>query len=363
MRIAFILAGMGAGGAERVVSVLAAELIERGHDITVVAFDAPEDRVYHPLPAEVRLIRLGVAKGGGRLMRGIGASIRRTVRLRSFLKQDRPDVVLSFLTKVNVLTLLASRGLDLKVVISERNNPAEQGAHPAWSWAWKKLAPCAATVVLQTEAIKSIYPPAIARKAVVIPNPVEVPQELRARPDSKVVVGVGRLTHQKGFDRLIDAFARVADDHPSWRLIIWGEGPLRQQLERQASRTGLADRITFPGVSDRPAGWIEDTGIYVLSSRYEGFPNALLEAMQGGLPVIAFDCPYGPADIVTDHRDGLLVPEGDVDLLGQAIGKLMANREISTRFAASAREKAAHYAPSQIVSKWECVMSRLYTKG
>lgn len=360
MRIVFVLAGLGAGGAERVVALLCRHLVSRGHEVSVVAFDQPEDAIYHQFPSDIRIVRLGVAKGGGRLLRGAGQSALRLLRLRKYLKAQKPDVVVSFLTKINVLTLLAAKGLQLKVVISERNNPDAQRANPLWSRLWNRLAPSAAYIVLQTEAIRRIYPPEIADRAVVIPNPVFVPDRLHSDGEPRVIAGVGRLTEQKGFDRLIAAFAQIAADFPDWKLIIWGEGPLRQHLEAQARNTPYGHRISFPGVSDCPGGWIKGSRIFALSSRYEGFPNVLLEAMHGGLAVAAFDCPYGPGDIVHHDRDGLLVPEGDIEGLARSLSLLMKSRRLCQNLSECAKEKAVTLSAESVVPKWEALIDPLY---
>ena len=182
-----------------------------------------------------------------------------------------------------------------------------QRAHPFWTNAWKIAASRASAIVLQTEAIKSLYPETIQRRAVVIPNPVVLSTTERRPHDGLVLAAVGRLEWQKGFDLLIQAFAAIASDFPDWRLTIWGEGAERSRLQQLADQSGYADRIELPGNSQSQSDWTGNADIFVLSSRYEGFPNVLLEAMSAGLPVLSFRCDFGPEEMIEDGVDGVLV--------------------------------------------------------
>lgn len=364
MKIMFVLAGLGAGGAERVVSLLSGEMIRRGHDISVVSFDAPGDPIYHSFHPQVDVLRLAIPAGGGSLLRGIGASYRRTAALRHLFKRRRPDAAISFLTKINVLSVAASAGLQIPVIISERNNPAAQRAHPFWSIAWKIAARRASAIVLQTQAIKALYPAKIQARAVVIPNPV-LPMAVNRGPhQGRALTAVGRLEWQKGFDMLIKAFARIAGDFPGWQLKIWGEGAERPQLQSLADQSGHSDRIELAGMSTSQADWIASADIFVLSSRYEGFPNVLLEAMSAGIPSVSFRCKFGPEEIMDDGIDGLLVEPGSVKDLARKLTKLMENEKFRMQLGMAARASATRYEVAEIVSKWEAfVKKEIYTNG
>ena len=354
MRIAFVLAGLGPGGAERVVSLLATELTKRGHAVWIIAFDAPDAPIYHALDSRVHLVRLAVPPMPG--IRGGVAMVRRLWALRRTLRELNPELTIAFLSKINVLTLIASAGLRTGVIVSERNNFARQNAHPLWRallWLCYRRAD---RIIMQTEASVGALPAALQQCAIVIPNPVMVPQGHRAVTARNTLVAVGRLTHQKGFDLLIDAFARLAPAHPDWRLMIWGEGPDERILRGRVAALGMEDRIFLPGLSRATASWLDDATAFVLSSRYEGFPNVLGEAMASGLPVVAFNCAFGPAEMISHGENGLLIDDGNVAALADALDTLMDNGALRARLGAAARAGAGRFALDRIIAQWEALL-------
>jgi len=361
-RVCFVVEALGPGGAERVISLLATRWAEAGWDVAICTFDCARDRIYHPLDSRVRLLRLGdgAAEQGG-LMR-FAALLRRIIRLRGLLLREQPDVVLSFLTKINILTLAAAIGTRLKIVVSERNNPARQQAHPIWTLLLKVLIRRADAIVVQTKRVADHVPPSARSRTRVIPNPIEMPPGRPASYDAEgplQCVAVGRLTAQKGFDLLIDAFARVAPDNPRWSLDIWGEGAEREALEERARTLGMAGRIHLRGVSMIQGGWAEGASAFVLSSRYEGFPNVLGEAMAGGLPVLAFDCPYGPREMIQNGHDGLLVANGNVVALTRALDHLMKDAATRRALGENAAISARRFRLDVVARQWEAMMEGL----
>ena len=197
-----------------------------------------------------------------------------------------------------------------------------------------------------------------------IPNPVRVeptpddaPPALASLIDERAIVAVGRMSPEKGFDLLIDAFARVHAGRPEWRLVILGEGTERPRLEAQIKRLGLRAAVELPGTVPDPAEAFRRAGIFALSSRIEGFPNALLEAMAAGLPVVAADCPYGPAEIVQDEWNGMLVPVGNADALATGLLRLIDDPELRARLGARATSVAEAYSPEKIMGSWNRVVA------
>jgi glycosyltransferase involved in cell wall biosynthesis len=163
---------------------------------------------------------------------------------------------------------------------------------------------------------------------------------------------MGRLAPQKGFDLLIRAFASIAGQFKDWRVVILGDGPDRYQLAGLARSLWVERQVTFAGYQSDPLAWLRHASLFVLSSRYEGFPNALLEAMQCGLPVIAFDCASGPSEIVRHGTDGLLVPPEDVPALAEAMSRMAGNEELRRSLAQRATEVADRFPPGKIYASW-----------
>jgi glycosyltransferase involved in cell wall biosynthesis len=261
----------------------------------------------------------------------------------------------------NVLTLLATSGLNLPVVVSERNDPKLCSIGAEWNclrkWAYRR----AHRVVVQTESAKTYFSAAVQRRTVVIPNPVIVPPERpkkNHREGQKLIVGLGRLVPQKGFELLLAAFAQIASRHPDWSLAVWGEGGQRGQLEELRDRLGLRERVGLPGRTREPHEKLQQADLFVLSSRSEGFPNALGEAMACGLPVISFDCPSGPRDLIRDQVDGLLVPQGDVAALASAMERLMSNVDERNRLAARAVEVSERFGLEKVMALWETILQK-----
>jgi glycosyltransferase involved in cell wall biosynthesis len=354
-RIVFVIAGLGAGGAERVISLIAGAWVAQGRQVSVIAFDDPATPTFHRFDPRVRLVRLAIPPVAG--WRGAFTSLRRLIALRRALRESRAELAISFLTKINVLSLLASLGAPHRLIVSERNNPERQQLNPLWRVLLRRLEWRADGLVMQTRASLACIGRAAVARAQVISNPVKLapPATGGRRP---TLVAVGRLTHQKGFDLLIEAFARVADRHPDWTLLIWGEGEARATLEAQVAALGLAERVSLPGTSRSIEDWVCGAGAFVLSSRYEGFSNVLIEAMAAGLAVASFDCAYGPGEIITPDIDGLLVPDRDVAALAAAIDRLMADPALRARLGAAARAIGERYALPAIVAQWEAAAER-----
>lgn len=356
MHIAIVTAALGAGGAERVVSLMTGAWAAKGHRVTIVTFDEEGAPIFHPLDPRVQLRRLGITRGGGAVA-AARTLLQRCRMLRRTLDTLRPDVTISFLTKINVLTLIANLGRGRCVVVSERNNPRLQRASRLWTLALAGLHWRADVIVMQTQASLECLGMEARQRAVVIPNPITIGAPVRREGTHRVLAATGRLTWQKGFDLLLDAFARIADRHPGWRLVIWGEGEDRADLERQILKRGLPGRVSLPGNSGSPEEWVEQADAFVLSSRYEGFSNALGEAMAAGLPVVAFDCRYSPSELIRHDEDGLLVADGDVAALAEALDRLLGDEGLRDRLSRAARVKAERYRPEAVIAQWERVLA------
>jgi glycosyltransferase involved in cell wall biosynthesis len=217
-----------------------------------------------------------------------------------------------------------------------------------------------ALLAVLTEADLADYRGLLGSRVVQVPDAVDPPPGGGvAALDAPVVVAAGRLTRQKGFDLLIRAFATVAARHPEWTLRIYGGGPERPALERLIAERALAGRVELRGPTQPLADALRETSVFVLSSRFEGFGMVIVEAMRCGLPVVSFDCPNGPSDIITPGRDGVLVPPEDVGALAAALGDLLADDARRRAYGAAAVEKGAAYDPAAIGARWDALLDGL----
>ncbi len=358
MRIALVSYSLGCGGAERVMTTLANALTDRQHRVTLFTLVDDAQPPFFPLSAEVSLTPLGVACPSPNLLAGLKNNLRRLHVLRAAVVKNDPDVVLSFLPQVNILAILSLRGTGIPVVVSERIVPLRRGADPIWRMLRNTVYPMADILVVQTSSTGRRFSRAIQAITRVIPNPV-LPRDLppKPRPDARTtnrtVLALGRLHPNKGFDLLIRAFHRLAHQHPHWNLTIVGEGPARPFLESLVVEFALEDRVRLPGVSRDVNRTFQEADLFVLSSRLEGFPNALCEAMASGLPVVAADCPSGPAEIIRHQTDGLLVPAENVEALASAMDRLMQDPEARHRLGARAVEIVDRFSLEKILRQWE----------
>jgi glycosyltransferase involved in cell wall biosynthesis len=231
--------------------------------------------------------------------------------------------------------------------------------------AFKRSYPRLNALVVLTEQDRQRYEQLLAGQVpiLVIPNTIRSDLDGVAPLEGTTVLAAGRLTRQKGFDRLIKAFAQVAPSHPDWRLVICGAGPWQRRLQRLIARHALEDAVSLPGPAEPLAAEMDKAALFVLSSRFEGFPLVLIEAMAKGLPVVSFDCPTGPAEIIDDHRNGLLVPRGNIDLLAGGMGELMDDAALRRRLGAAAAQTARDYTIESVGPRWEQLLEDLWTQG
>lgn len=359
MRITCVIHSLAGGGAERVMAALASALAERLHQVTLITLDdGRQDR--HAVSPLVRRVPLDLMRPSRNRWSAVAANARRIARLRQAVVHSQPEAVLSFCDRTNVLTLLALVGLPVPVIVSERSNPQAQQIPWPWSALRPRMYRRAAAVVVLTSAAAEMVAPWTPRPPVVIPSAIDLPSSgvavsSAAQPPraGRHIVGIGRLETEKGFERLLQAFAAIADVHPDWTLAIHGEGSCRAELEQQRDRLGLGGRVDFPGWT-RPI-WpvLTASDLFVLPSRYEGFPSALLEAMSAGLPCIAFDCPHGPAEVIRDGVDGLLVPADDTAALAAALDRCLRDPQLRSSLGSRAVEVAQRFSWPAMVDAYE----------
>lgn len=362
MRLTLVISDLSMGGSQRVMSVLANYWANKDWQITLLTFDDGKEEPFYELHPAINYRPLGIAGESFNIIQGLANNFTRIRVLRQAIKTSAPNSVISFLGQTNVISLIASLGLNLSVIISERSIPAYDSLSKKWAclmrWCYRK----SFCLIVQNQPILEYFSNEHKLNIKLIPNPVTSPTDYELAPKKEsnhtanVLLAMGRLSKEKGFDLLLKALAQVAHKHPDWSLVIWGEGPQRASLEKLRTELGLQDKVYFPGLTKQSYDKLKQADLFVLSSRYEGFPNVLCEAMACGLPVISFDCPSGPREIIRNGFDGILVPPENVEALATAIDKLIDDEEERKRLAIRAPEVVERFGLEKVMLMWEEVI-------
>ena len=351
-RLVVVISSIEPGGAEGVAVRLCNAWAQNCSVTLVTLFNKPHQLELHP--AIERLNLASVSSDGPVRPGAVAGNLSRIAAIRNVLKAKSPDFVISHMDQTNILVLLAAIGLRCPTIVVEHVDPRHHSVGLKWSLLRRATYPLAVRMVTVCERMIGAYPALLRSRAVAIPNPVIVP-DLAAQfvAAEKSVVAMGRLTHQKGFDVLIRAFASVVRRHPGATLTIWGSGPEHDTLIALADRLGLAGCVRLAGFVNEPFEALLRSSVFVLPSRYEGFGLALAEAMALGMPVVATDCPSGPGEIVRDGVDGLLVPPEDPDRLADALCAVLDNPDLARRLAGNARDVRERFSLTCALDRWE----------
>lgn len=364
MKILFMVSSISTkGGAERVISIMANYWVEKDWEVVIATIDDGRVPPAYKLHSKVKLNHLGLLPD---ISDNIGAGLSSPLvlnKLIGYFSKSKPDAIISFMKVTNIVVLLATLKMSIPVIISERNNPVKAPINPLNKRLRKWLYPKASAVVCQTQGMLDYF---VHVNGVVIPNPVQKPiidnisPEIEL-PESKLLFAVGNMSKrkvkQKGFDLLIHVFEKLARKFDDWTLIVLGDGPERISLKNMVDNYNLTDRVCLPGSVNDIHSILQLGDLFVLSSRYEGFPNALCEAMACGLPAVSFDCPTGPSDIMRNGIDGLLVPPEDVKSLEASLGRLMANKQTRDEMGLHAQEIVNRFSVQKVMGLWENLLS------
>ncbi|MFP4046229.1 MAG: glycosyltransferase family 4 protein [Bacteroidales bacterium] len=356
--IAFITGYLRAGGAERVISMLANYFVNCGYRVSVVYLDDKKD--FYSLDDKIEKHQVIYNRGSKHFFSGLLNTIERVVKLRNKLVRIKADIAIGFITDVNVLTVLACLLTDISVIISVRTNPFQYRIPARWKIASRLLYRFADKVVLQTHRVSRFFSFLPKSKIEIIPNPLNNMTTPENISEGKLILAVGRLEYAKGFDLLIEAFAKSRAKN-SWQLIIAGEGNERENLERKITEYELTSKIHLPGIQKDITSLYSRASLFVLSSRYEGYPNALAEAMGSGLPCISFNCEFGPQELIKNNINGILVEPGNVSQLANAIDDLAENPGRRKEIGKNATEVMKTNNIITIAEKWEEVIDGLFS--
>ena len=376
MRIIYCIAGTyRAAGMERVLADKTAWLAARGHEIHILTTDQRGLPSAFEMDPSIRFRDLGInyEKDNGRsllskILRFPAKQFLHRRRLKKALMEIRPDVVVSmFCNDVSFLPKIQDGSRKVLEVHFSRFKRLQYGRKGLWALAdkWRSRTDLQHVrafdkFVVLTEEDKGYW--GNLPNMVVIPNSVAMQAEGPALLTGKTVIAVGRYSYQKALDRLVDAWKIVMDrigPDSGWRLRLVGDGETRPDLEAQIARLGLKESIQLGKVEKDMASVYQDASILALSSRYEGLPMVLLEAETFGVPCVSFTCKCGPKDVLRDGENGLLVPEGDIPALAEALLKVIQNPDLLAQMGAAAYQDAVRWRPEQIMQQWNSLFESI----
>ena len=361
MHMTLVISSLNSGGAERVLSELANYWVSKNYNVSLVTLASSQSHPFYPLDLKINLIQLDQNYHENSTLKRFSNILKRIFCLRATIKELHPDVIISFIDITNITTLIATIGLKIPVIVSERTNPADHSFPKFYQKLRQVFYYKAAFVVVQTEKAANYFKD--LKNIKIIPNSVPKPnntKQFSAKPIVKKIISVGRLCPFKGFDTLIHACPNILNNEPYPTLTIYGEGKEHQNLLILINSLGLQDKIYLPGVIQNIQEVLVDADLFIFPSRYEGFPNALCEAMAVGLPVIASNC-SGNLAIIEDRVNGRIFPVGDVDSLSKIMQELINDTEQCKLLSLNARKITDQFSPTKVYGMWEEIVNSVLT--
>lgn len=336
-RVCFIVRGLhDVGGIERVTIVVAGMLADVGYSVDILCIQ--EGEPYFSIPNKITLHYLKDEEGWSRKS-----------QLQNWIRRNNPNVIVVSGTN-RPLFILQAVG-NCPIIAWEHVN-ATISSHPfhnLYRYFYAKRAKVVTLSKGDQDAWKKKFPKA---DITCIPNPVTLPQANPSTLERKCILSIGRLAGQKGYDLLIEAWSLIEQQHPDWILRIVGSGRWEKRLLKQISELGIENRIEMVPATPKVIEEYQNASVFALSSRYEGFGLVLVEAMQMGLPIVSFDCPFGPREIISDGETGILVPNGDIQQFAQALDHLLQLPDLRAEMGAEALRQVARYSPKVLATQW-----------
>ncbi|MBT8763036.1 glycosyltransferase family 4 protein [Desulfohalobiaceae bacterium Ax17] len=347
MKIVFIISSLGSGGAERVLTLIANYLSNK-YTVTIITLSS--EKPFYKIDKKIKLIQLDLLKISRNKFESLYNTVKRILILKKTLKQVNADVNISFMTHTNILSIIASKLNQQKIIASEDIEYYYYN-NKFLFFIRKIVYKFSDFLIVKTFADKKNYD--FLKKVCVIGNPLP---SISFKIDSKkepFILAVGRLDKQKGFDTLIEVYSKIDTD---WKLYIAGEGKERENLQSLIKSLKLENRVILLGIREDIFEWYAKASIFVLSSRKEGFGNVLIEAMAFGCAVVSFDCPYGPNEIIQDGVNGLLIENQNSQALAGAIKKLIDDQVLREKLSQEALKVRETYHIKKIIGAWEEVI-------
>jgi len=365
-KVLFHLTSFEQGGAERVISNLSGRLAEDGYDVVVTTqWEGPNE---FKLNEKVKRIDVGLGEKDAKANRIVKA-FARLINLRKAIRDEKPDVVISFLKKNNYRALLANMGNRIPNIIAVRNDPKSDYVSKMDKYLIPLLFPRAEGAVFQTEEQRDFFTKSLSGISEVILNPVHnkyILKELPAQKE-KMVIHSGRLVGFKNQEMLVRAFIKVHEKHPDYKLLIYGRDSLdgtKEKLESIISRNNADEYVKLMGPSDELEKIIPKAEIYAFSSYYEGLPNALIEAMAMRMPIVATDCPCGgPRTLIKHGENGLLIPVNDEEAMVNSLCRLIEDKEYARRLGENAGKISKRVNEDAIIEQWKTFIDKVINQS
>jgi len=367
VRITFIISSLASGGAERVMSMISNYWVDKDRQVTIITLSDKGNGPFYELDKRINYFYLGRPVGSETFFIKWPIRIAKIGKLKVAIKKSNPDIIISFIDRTNILTLFSTRGLKVPVVVAERSDPAKHPISRFENFLRQLIYPFADKIIVQTRGAADFFSGPLKKKLVIIPNPVSKPENFAGNEGSLLprphIITIGRFSKEKRFDMLIRIFSNIAREYLEWNLVIIGDGPERPFLQRLCRNLNLEKRVIFLGRQKNVYQFLRNADLFVLCSRYEGFPNALCEAMACGLPVISTDCPSGPRAVIQNGVDGLLADNMDENDLLEKIKHLIDSSDVRKRLGTAARAIIDRFNMEKIMGMWESVVKDLTYKA
>ena len=352
--LGFLIHSLSSGGAERVMVNLCNHLSQQHKVVLITLVQQPS---FYTLKKEVHLECCKVpTKSQSNLFKSLYDYYYCLKTLRGIIKKHQLEILVGFTTTVNILTILAGRRAGIPTIVSERNNPEVYRLSWLWERLRNKIYPKTQLLVVQNQGIKNYFSQIMpSSKIKILANPVaaelqERLQQSTTLPRERIILSVGRLDNNKGQDIALKAFAHLQSK--DWQLVLVGDGENKTQLQQWVSHHHLEDRVVFAGKQTDVATFYQKAAVFLFTSRSEGFPNALIEAMYFGLPVVSTNCPYGPGELITHGKDGFLAPVDDVTAITEHLTALVQDASLRKVMGHEAHQTAKKMEIAQVAQTW-----------
>jgi glycosyltransferase involved in cell wall biosynthesis len=357
LKLTFIIDSLISGGAERVMSIVANKFTECGYYTTIIS--KAQEPPFYKLNSNVKLVYLRTKVNYRNKATILFSRLKLYADIYYYLKSTRPDVVVPFLTNTNGVTIIVCKLLGLNVIASEHNNyKLNLNTFPVW-FIKRVIYPRASLLTVLTERDKKDYYGKFMNNVIVMPNPLslEPVTDIDLIKRDKIILSVGELIRvdQKGFDLLLEVFAQISPVYPDWKLIIAGSGD-PGYINQIINKLGLEEKVSLVGEVNDIQALMRMSSIFTMTSRWEGLPMVLLEAMSQGMACISFDCYTGPRELITNRWDGILIEDQNMEDFVTGLKELIDDKDLRINLGKKAIETSKQYLPGEIMHKWERII-------